>query len=186
MEQVRTGRIYCLRSFQTDKIYIGSTTSKLIYRLTKHKNDYKRYLNNQFNYISSYDVIKYNDCYIELIKEVICSKRQLLILEGEEMKIHSNVTNIRKAGNYAQYKTKEEYHKTHREEYYKKNKKHINEKSRMNYRKQNLIVRNDKNEARRMVNHRYYINRKNKIQNNNINGTGQENLKQETQQQEIL
>ena len=39
-----TGRIYILRSLKTDKIYIGSTTKKLKYRLTEHLSDYKRYL----------------------------------------------------------------------------------------------------------------------------------------------
>ena len=44
-QELKTSRIYILRSFKTDKIYIGSTIRKLKYRLQEHKHHYERYLN---------------------------------------------------------------------------------------------------------------------------------------------
>ena len=64
-----TGRIYKITSAQTDNIYIGSTTKSLERRLSNHKSDYKRYLNNKTHYKSGYDIVKFDDAKIELIEE---------------------------------------------------------------------------------------------------------------------
>jgi hypothetical protein len=62
-------KIYKLVSPQTDKVYIGSTCSKyLSSRLAQHKDCYKRYLNGKYSYISSYEIVKYDDCKIVLIQ----------------------------------------------------------------------------------------------------------------------
>ena len=91
---MKTGRIYVLKSNQTEKIYVGSTTKKLNVRFMNHKGHYKRYLKDNKNYISSFELIKYDDCYIELIKEVYCGKKQLRELENEEINKNSNCVNI--------------------------------------------------------------------------------------------
>ncbi len=49
MGEMKTGRIYALKSFQNELIYVGSTTKKLKYRFTQHKYDYKRWLNGKIN-----------------------------------------------------------------------------------------------------------------------------------------
>ncbi len=87
---LKVGRIYKLSSPQSDKMYIGSTTKTLKRRLVQHKGDYRSYLKEQTNYRSSFELIKCDDCYIELIKEVCCTKKQLLILEGEETNKYEN------------------------------------------------------------------------------------------------
>ena len=59
------GKIYKITSFQTDDIYIGSTCNPyLSTRFSKHKNNYKSYLNGDFNYISSFEIMKYPDAKI--------------------------------------------------------------------------------------------------------------------------
>ena len=63
------GRIYKITSLQTEKIYIGSTTTALNKRLSKHKSGYKRYQNGKYRNTSSYEIIKYPDAIIELIEE---------------------------------------------------------------------------------------------------------------------
>jgi hypothetical protein len=64
------GRVYCIKSPQTENVYIGSTFEKyLSIRLSKHKYDYKRHLNGKYNYVSSFDIIKYGDAYVELIEK---------------------------------------------------------------------------------------------------------------------
>ncbi len=71
-------KIYKIVSHQTDKIYIGSTTSRLSKRLTEHKSDYKRYLNGKHHYVTSYEVVKYDDCDIILLESVECNSKDEL------------------------------------------------------------------------------------------------------------
>lgn len=81
MPDYSKGKIYCIRSFKTDDIYIGSTTQTLAQRLGKHKGSYKYYLKNNKYYISSFEILKYDDYYIELIKLYPCSCREELVAE---------------------------------------------------------------------------------------------------------
>ena len=53
------GKIYSIRSYETDAIYIGSTKQqKLCKRMVNHKTDYKRYLNGKKHYVTSYEIVK--------------------------------------------------------------------------------------------------------------------------------
>ncbi len=74
-------------------------------------------------------LIKYDDCYIELIKEENCSKKELLILEGKEQLKNENCINIRIAGEYIKYIN----NKLYKQEYYQKNKEEITEKNKKHY-----------------------------------------------------
>jgi hypothetical protein len=81
------GKIYSLRSHQTDDIYIGSTIDILPKRLYQHKKEYERYMNGNRHYVSSYEIIPYEDCYIELIENFPCnSKAELERKEGEHIR----------------------------------------------------------------------------------------------------
>ncbi len=71
----QNGKIYSIRSHQTEKIYIGSTTQSLAVRFGGHKRSMD---------CSSKEIIKYADAYIELIELFPCdSKMELNIREGE-------------------------------------------------------------------------------------------------------
>ena len=63
------GRVYTIRSHQTTDIYIGSTTQTLSQRMTDHRKNYKQYLDKKKNYITSYEIVQYEDAYIELLFE---------------------------------------------------------------------------------------------------------------------
>lgn len=83
MPDYSKGIIYCIRSFQTDDIYIGSTTQTLAQRLGKHRTNYKLYLKGKQHYYSSFELLKYDDYYIELITLYPCScKAELVAEEG--------------------------------------------------------------------------------------------------------
>lgn len=87
MVNYKNGKIYKIVSDQTDKIYIGSTTDSLSRRIAKHQCDYKKYLNGNRHYISSFDILKYDDAKIYLIEDYPCErKEQLLRREGEYIK----------------------------------------------------------------------------------------------------
>ena len=65
--EFQNGKIYTIRSFQTEQYYIGSTNHKtLSQRLSKHKANYRDWLKDKKKYTTSYEILKYDDCYIEL------------------------------------------------------------------------------------------------------------------------
>ena len=68
------GKIYALKSHMTDKIYIGSTTQKyLSKRFYTHRDKFKKKINNY--YMSSFEIVKFDDVYIELLCVVKCKNR---------------------------------------------------------------------------------------------------------------
>ena len=78
------GKIYVLRSNQTDNIYIGSTTQPLYKRIHQHKKDFNRWKNEKRNYVTSFELMKYDDTYIELLELCPCdSKIELCRREGQ-------------------------------------------------------------------------------------------------------
>ena len=80
----QNGKIYTIRSYQTDDVYYGSTTQPLSKRLSTHKRLYKLWLNKKHNYVTSFEIVKYDDCYIELYENCPCnSKSELEKREGE-------------------------------------------------------------------------------------------------------
>lgn len=83
----RFGKIYKITSKQTDVIYIGSTVKSLSERMGSHKSNYTRYKQGLHNYVSSYQILEYDDAIIELIENYPCeSKQELLAREGYYIK----------------------------------------------------------------------------------------------------
>jgi len=141
-----TGFIYAISSPSTDRIYIGSTTSTLAQRFSRHKCDS----------LSSQEIIKYGDAIIELLEEIeFNNKDELLWKEREYMEIfgeqcvnerHSIITEEEKKeliketikkyreNNKEYYKkwneNNREMFKEYNKKYYEKNKEKIKEKRR--------------------------------------------------------
>tara|TARA_R110000868_G_scaffold404545_1_gene682834 strand:+ start:134 stop:775 length:642 start_codon:yes stop_codon:yes gene_type:complete len=108
------GKIYTIRSYQTDKYYIGSTCDALHKRLYGHRQNYKNYLNGKSNFITSCDIIKYEDNYIELLEDYKCeSKNELHKKEGELIRKYKNeIVNYVIAG-----RTDKEYREDNKDKY---------------------------------------------------------------------
>ena len=118
-EKRQTGYIYSIRSYQTDEIYIGSTYGTLRQRLYQHKHNYMGYLNETTNYVSSFEIVKFDDVYIELVEtHENVNKMELQRHEGECIRRTEKCVNKQIAG-----RTKKEYN----EEYYNENKDKIKE-----------------------------------------------------------
>jgi len=85
MVNYQNGKIYSIRTYQNDDIYIGSTTETLSARIGSHRTTYKRWLRGTRKYnITSFEILKYDDCYIELLEKYPCnSKEELTKREGE-------------------------------------------------------------------------------------------------------
>ena len=72
-------KIYKIESLLGDKIYIGSTCKEyLSQRFAKHKNDYKRWKDEKYNKITSFDLFDLygsENCNIILIEEYPCTSK---------------------------------------------------------------------------------------------------------------
>jgi len=91
LSRYQNGKIYSIRSHQTDKYYIGSSCLDLCKRLYNHRVHYKMYLNKKYNYMSSFEIIKYDDHYIEIIEDYPCNThRELQKREGELHRQYKN------------------------------------------------------------------------------------------------
>jgi len=90
-------KIYTIRSHQTDKYYIGSTCESLSKRLYLHRSNKKKFENGTYNYVSSNDILQYDDNYIELLELFPCSSKiELTMREGQLIRLHkNNLVNIR-------------------------------------------------------------------------------------------
>ena len=92
MPDYKLSKIYAIRSHQTDQIYIGSTTNSLSKRMAQHNYDFKK------THISSCELMKYEDAYIELIELFPCNTREELNKkEGEHIRAN-NCVNKKIAG----------------------------------------------------------------------------------------
>lgn len=123
------GQIYSIRSHQTKDIYIGSSIQPLHKRLHSHKRDYNWFLKDKGHYVSSFEIIMFDDCYIELVENFPCmNKKELNKREGQ------HIRNTDCINRYVAGRTKQEYLKENKEQvserhkkYYENNKNRISE-----------------------------------------------------------
>ena len=135
MSDYSKGKIYTIKSDENDKVYIGSTVQTLSERLSDHKSDYKALIDGRGRYISSFEIVQFESCTIELLQEYPCdSGDELRKKEGEYIrqykeKYKENCVNLLIAG-----RTKKEYREDNKEaiaekkkEYQEANKETISE-----------------------------------------------------------
>lgn len=134
----QNGKIYCIRSYQTDDIYIGSTTRPLSERKSGHVRKYARWQNGHKDYTSSFELLKYDDHYIELVEYFPCnSKEELHKREGEITRETENCVNKLIAGRNAKewYQENKEIIKNKVKIYRRENKEKIKQRSQLYYAK---------------------------------------------------
>ena len=87
------GYIYKIQRKSDKKtVYIGSTEKKLKYRLSEHKGQYRHFLNGNSHYYSSFEIVKYQDAEIDLIKEVeVKNKTELRQIEDDFITIYDDL-----------------------------------------------------------------------------------------------
>jgi len=129
------GQIYCIKSPQTTETYVGSTTRGLDIRMKEHTIAYGLYQNDMYSYVSSFDIVKYPDAYIELLEErTFETKEDRYKCEGKWMK-ELNSCNKQIAGRdrYEWYNDNREIVLGKMKIYRDKNKKELNRKDREFY-----------------------------------------------------
>lgn len=120
MPDYKQGKIYAIKSPNTDQVYIGSTVQSLQQRFFKHKHACKKRAKMTLSHV----IIDVGNAYIELIENYPCeSKLELNRREGEIMRDTKNCCNVKIAG-----RTRKEYFKENYKQIYAKhieyNKKH--------------------------------------------------------------
>ncbi len=90
------GCVYTIKSFQTDLYYIGSTYQPLYKRFWKHKSDFKSF-HKTGKYFSSFEILKYDDAYIEIHEKTEhLDRSQLFKRENELIREHINaIVNVK-------------------------------------------------------------------------------------------
>ena len=88
MVNYTNSKVYKIWSTQGDKIYVGSTTKQyLSQRMDKHRVDYKRWKEDKFNRITSFELFDeygLENCFIELLEaKEFRSRDELRQLEGK-------------------------------------------------------------------------------------------------------
>ena len=111
MPDYSKAKLYALRSHMTDDIYIGSSCTRLTHRLHIHRCHYRAYLDGKREgYITSFEILKYPDHYIELLRAVPCTtKEELHKLEGDEIRATACVNK------FIPGRTKQQYYEEHKE-----------------------------------------------------------------------
>lgn len=155
MDIYKKALIYILKSNNTNLVYIGSTSRTCYKRFCGHKQQYAQYLKGDGQkYVSSFEIFKNGDCYIEKIEEFKnISKNELRKKEGDYIKKYVDAVNKNIAGRtdeeYAIYykkkrveidrkryiKNKDKFH-----EYYEKNKENILKHRHDNYLKNKIDI----------------------------------------------
>ena len=102
--------------------YIGSTEKTLEERLKGHENNYKRYLEGKYTYITSFDIIKKGNYRIELLEEChINNTHELRVIEGTYQQ-EMDCVNKHIAG-LTQKESGKKYYESHKAELAEKDKK---------------------------------------------------------------
>ncbi len=77
------GTVYMIWSSQTPKRYYGSTIQTLSMRMSEHRKRFRKWSVDGLNYVSSYDVLCFDDARIEWIETVEFENRaELAAREG--------------------------------------------------------------------------------------------------------
>ena len=117
MPDFSNAKIYKITCNETEKIYIGSTTSTLTKRFKRHKSNYKSWKNGKYNYTTSFkmfDEYGKESCNITLIENYPCDNNKELELREAYYIRNNNCYN-----KYIPGRTIKEY--------YEENKEKINE-----------------------------------------------------------
>ena len=75
INKFENGKIYKIYSKKTDKYYIGSTCLDLNKRFVAHKSKYNEYQKGG-SYLSSFEILKFNDAKISLLLNYKCNTQQ--------------------------------------------------------------------------------------------------------------
>ena len=107
----QNGKIYCIRNYKNDEIYVGSTCQSLSQRMSQHRADMKTKRCQRTKIYETMADIGFEHFYIELLEDYPCeNKNQLLRREGEYIRDLKASLNSLIAG-----RTQKEYNQENKE-----------------------------------------------------------------------
>ena len=112
-------RIYKIVDNTNQNIYIGSTCKTLAQRLGQHRADYKRFLNEGNNNVTSFEIIKNGNYNIYLIEEFSCEN-----IEQLRARERFFIESMECVNRYIPGRTKHEYYENNKELMKEKQKKY--------------------------------------------------------------
>ena len=128
MPDYSKGKIYKLWSPSTGLTYIGSTCQSIAMRLAGHVRSKKCHDSGKsLNYLTSYEILDYNDYRIDLLEEYPCENRMQLNKREGEIITQIDCINKNIAG-----RTQKQYYEDNKEkikQYYEDNKETLNKQS---------------------------------------------------------
>lgn len=153
------GKIYKIFSNQTEDVYVGSTCENyLSSRLSGHKQKFKCWLVDQKDYVSSIELVKYDDAVIVLVESYPCnSKDELRAREQHWISITPNCINSRLAYQFPapiDEQTKKLNACKRAQQWYKDNKEYAQEREKKHYHTNKVSI---------LKKQEYYVNNKDKI-----------------------
>jgi hypothetical protein len=160
MPNYQNGKIYTIRSFQTNDIYIGSTVEQLSKRFNKHKVKYNQWKKGTYRNTTSFQILNYEDAYIELLENYPCnSKEELRMKEGEYQRKMDCVNKRIEGRTHKEYRNSTEGKKV-RNKYCEEHKEHLYNK------KKEYNSRADVKEYKKQKDKEYYQNNREQILEN--------------------
>ena len=119
MEDYQNGKVYRVNVNGSDLVYYGSTVQRLSKRLSQHRCSYKRWLNNDYEYVTVFELLKLGDPYITLVENFSCDSKEQL-KSRERYYIENNPC----VNKYVPGRTKAEYREDNRDQILEKNKEY--------------------------------------------------------------
>jgi len=158
MAQYDRSKIYKIVCNITGKIYVGSTTEPLLSRrLAGHRSHYNSYLKGKSSYITSIEILKNENYYMELICNAACnSKDELNAIEGKYIREIDCVNKV------VPDRTQKQYREEHAVELKKSDKKYREKNAEKIKQKHNCecggkFTHNNKSEHLKSKKHQKYL-----------------------------
>jgi len=93
MVNYQNSRVYTIRSYENDDIFISSTTQALSKALSNHTRDYRKFIKGKCKFKPVFNILKNPSYHIEFYKDIPCDTiEQKLKLEREVIR-HFNKEN---------------------------------------------------------------------------------------------
>ena len=159
---------------QAFRLARAKARTPLFRRLAKHKSNFKSFQKGKGNYVTSFELLKCNDYYIELVEDFPCERKEQL--NSREAHFIRTMNCINKVIPFLTDEEKKQYKSIYRQEnkeeikekksiYYQKNKEEIKEKQAI-YKQENKEEIKDYN-ANYWKNHKKELQEKKSIYRNN-------------------
>ena len=149
------GQVYKIWSSECDKVYVGSTKRLLRNRLSKHKYNFRAWQKGKGCYVTSFEIVKYDDAEIELIEEREFGDKQAM-LECEKYWIQT----LDAVNKHRPIQTHDELIKQHRECYYRHREKNLKAIKKYNDEHKTQQAEYDKNRPKLPCPHCQHMRRK--------------------------